>query len=80
MEGGMEIKPPCDPAIPLLGIYPEESKIEKARYFKNISTMEDKKRNKKKEGTLKILSDSKLTDIADRHLVMSNKDGNAHML
>ena len=23
------IKPPCDPAIPLLGIYPEEIKIEK---------------------------------------------------
>ena len=23
------IKPPCDPAIPLLGIYPEETKIEK---------------------------------------------------
>ena len=22
-------KPPCDPAIPLLGIYPEETKIEK---------------------------------------------------
>ena len=22
------IKPPCDPAIPLLGIYPEETKIE----------------------------------------------------
>ena len=43
------IKPPYDPAIPLLGIYPEESKIEKARYFKNISMMEDKKINKKKE-------------------------------
>ena len=25
----LEIKPPYDPAIPLLGIYPEESKIEK---------------------------------------------------
>ena len=23
------IKPPCDPAIPVLGIYPEETKIEK---------------------------------------------------
>ena len=23
------IKPPCDPKIPLLGIYPEETKIEK---------------------------------------------------
>ena len=23
------IKPPCDPAIPLLGIYPEETEIEK---------------------------------------------------
>ena len=23
------LKPPCDPAIPLLGIYPEEAKIEK---------------------------------------------------
>ena len=23
------IKPPCDPAIPLLGIYPGETKIEK---------------------------------------------------
>ena len=23
------IKPPCDPAIPLLGIYPEKTKIEK---------------------------------------------------
>ena len=22
------IRPPCDPAIPLLGIYPEETKIE----------------------------------------------------
>ena len=35
MEGGMEIpknlgiKPSYDPAIPLLGIYPEETKIEK---------------------------------------------------
>ena len=25
----MEIKPPCDPAIPLLGTYPEETKLEK---------------------------------------------------
>ena len=25
----LEIKPPDDPAIPLLGIYPEETKIEK---------------------------------------------------
>ena len=25
----LEIKPPYDPAIPLLGIYPEEAKIEK---------------------------------------------------
>ena len=49
MEDGMEIKPRYDPAITLLGIYPEESKIEKARYFKNISMMEDKKINKKKE-------------------------------
>ena len=23
------IKPPCDPAVPLLGIYPEETKTEK---------------------------------------------------
>ena len=23
------IKPPCDPVIPILGIYPEETKIEK---------------------------------------------------
>ena len=35
MEDGMEIpqklgiKPPYDPAIPLLGIYPEETNIEK---------------------------------------------------
>ena len=36
MQDGMErflkklgIKPPYDPAIPLLGIYPEETKIEK---------------------------------------------------
>jgi len=36
MEDGMEIllkkleiKPPYDPAIPLLGIYPEETKTEK---------------------------------------------------
>ena len=35
MEDGMEIllktgiKPPYDPAIPFLGIYPEETKIEK---------------------------------------------------
>ena len=35
MEDGMEIpqklgiKPPYDPATPLLGIYPEETKIEK---------------------------------------------------
>ena len=36
MEDGMEIplktlriKPPNDPAIPLLGIYPEETKIER---------------------------------------------------
>ena len=26
------IKPPYDPAIPLLGIYPEETKIEKDKY------------------------------------------------
>ena len=26
------IKPPCDAAIPLLGIYPEETKIEKGTY------------------------------------------------
>ena len=25
----LRIKPPCDPAIPLLGTYPEETKIEK---------------------------------------------------
>ena len=25
----LEIKPPYDPAIPLLGVYPEETKIEK---------------------------------------------------
>ena len=25
----LEIKPPYDPAIPLLGIYPEETKIER---------------------------------------------------
>ena len=36
MEDGMKIpqkrigiKPPCDPAIPFLGIYPEETKTEK---------------------------------------------------
>ena len=35
MEDGMKIclklgiKPPCDPAIPVLGIYPEETKVEK---------------------------------------------------
>ena len=28
----LEIKPPYDPAIPLLGIYPEETKIEKDTY------------------------------------------------
>ena len=39
MEGGMEIpknlgiKPSYDPAIPLLGIYPEETKIEKDTYI-----------------------------------------------
>ena len=71
MEDGMEIKPPYDPAIPLLGIYPEESKIEKARYFKNISMMEDKKRNKKKEGTLKILSDR---EIKKTHLQLYQKE------
>ena len=27
------IKPPYDPAIPLLGIYPEETKIEKDTYI-----------------------------------------------
>ena len=27
------IKPPCDPAIPLLGIYPEETKIERDTYI-----------------------------------------------
>ena len=27
----LEIKPPYDPEIPLLGIYPEETKIEKNR-------------------------------------------------
>ena len=27
----LEIKPPYDPVIPLLGIYPEEIKIEKDR-------------------------------------------------
>ena len=27
------IKPPCDPAIPLLGIYPEETEIEKDTYI-----------------------------------------------
>ena len=26
----LRIKPPCDPAIPLLGVYPEETKIERA--------------------------------------------------
>ena len=29
----LEIKPPYDPAIPLLGIYPEETKIEKDTYI-----------------------------------------------
>ena len=29
----LEIKPPYDPAIPLLGIYPEEAKIEKDTYI-----------------------------------------------
>ena len=28
----LAIKPPYDPAIPLLGIYPEETKIEKDMY------------------------------------------------
>ena len=27
------IKPPCDPAIPLLGIYPEETGVEKNTYI-----------------------------------------------
>ena len=27
------IKPPCDPAIPLLGIYPEETKIERDTFI-----------------------------------------------
>ena len=27
------IKPPCDPAIPLLGIFPEETKIERGTLF-----------------------------------------------
>ena len=30
------IKPPYDPAIPLLGIYPEETKIEKKHKFPNV--------------------------------------------
>ena len=29
MEKTLGIKPPQDPAIPLLGIYPEETKIER---------------------------------------------------
>jgi len=29
----LRIKPPCDPAIPLLGIYPEENKIERDTYI-----------------------------------------------
>ena len=29
----IEIKPPYDPAIPLLGIYPEETKMEKDTYI-----------------------------------------------
>ena len=36
MEDGLKtlgIKPPCDPAIPLLGIYPEETKIEKKHMY-----------------------------------------------
>ena len=39
MEDGMAIplklgiKPPYDPAIPLLGIYPEETKMEKIHMF-----------------------------------------------
>ena len=39
MEDGMEIplklgiKPPYDPAIPILGIYPEETKIEKDTFI-----------------------------------------------
>ena len=28
----LEIKPPYDPAVPLLGIYPEEAKIERHMY------------------------------------------------
>ena len=31
------IKPPYDPAIPLLGIYPEETKIEKDTYIVQVS-------------------------------------------
>ena len=30
------IKPPYDPAIPLLGIYPEENKIEKRHMYPNV--------------------------------------------
>ena len=33
MEKTLGIKPPHDPAIPLLGIYPEETKIEKDTYI-----------------------------------------------
>jgi len=29
VEDGMEIKPPCDPAIPLLGIYPRKAKLKR---------------------------------------------------
>ena len=29
----LEIKPPYDPAVPLLGIYPEETKTEKAIFI-----------------------------------------------
>ena len=45
MEDGMEIplktgiKPPYDPAIPLLGIYPEETKIEKDMYIQFIAEL-----------------------------------------
>jgi len=36
-EKKLGIKPPYDPGIPLLGIYPKETKIEKKRYVSHCS-------------------------------------------
>ena len=32
----LEIKPPYDPAIPELGIYPEQTKIQKRHMYPNV--------------------------------------------